>query len=107
MGEILDHYRPMGDRLLIRPDKAEDMTRGGLYLPQSVVAEKQKEMYTGTVIAVGPGMLTRKGTRFSLLDGVKPGSRVLFMREGALPVKIEDEILLSIRDDFLQAEVLP
>jgi len=43
----------VGDRLLLRPDPAEERTRGGLYLPASVKAKE--EIRSGRVLKVGPG----------------------------------------------------
>lgn len=44
----------VGDRVLIRPEAADDRTEVGLYLPQTVV-EKEK-VQTGWIVSVGPGI---------------------------------------------------
>ncbi|MDR2855075.1 MAG: co-chaperone GroES [Methanomicrobiales archaeon] len=40
---------PIGERVLIKPYKQEEMTKGGIYIPESA-KEKKKQ---GTVIAAG------------------------------------------------------
>ena len=73
----LGTVRPLSDRILIKIDRPENTSRGGILIP-----EKAKERPTkGTVLATGPGKLnTETGERTPLL--VKPGNRVLFLKWG-------------------------
>ncbi len=65
---------PTGSKVLILRDKAAD-TAGSLVIPES--SRKPREnITTGTVIAVGPGSIGKKGQRVPC--SVKPGDRVLF-----------------------------
>lgn len=100
-------FRPLGARILIKPDRVPDRTRGGLVLPPSVVSEQQRKADRGEVVAMGPGMLRYDGRRWPMPDGIQPGSRVVFDPAGAQVVKIDDQTLLSVRDDFVLAEDLP
>ena len=43
----------VGDRVLVRPEKSEGMTKVGLYLPPGVV--EKEEVRGGVVVAIGPG----------------------------------------------------
>ena len=43
----------VGDRVLVKPEKAESMTKVGLYLPATVV--EKEDVRGGTVVALGPG----------------------------------------------------
>ena len=98
-------FRPIGGRVLIRPDKVSDLTRGGLILAPATVAALQKRADTGVVLAMGPGMLMKNGARWPI--DVKVGDRVYFQREGALEIELGGEPVLSVRDEFLLAEHLP
>lgn len=67
--------KPLGDRVIVEPLERDQMTPGGLYLPETA-KEKPQE---GTVIAVGPGQWDKDGEHRTTPD-VKAGDRVLFTR---------------------------
>lgn len=73
----LGTVRPLSDRILIKIDRPETTSRGGIIIP-----DKTKERPTkGTVLATGPGKLNPEtGVRVPLM--VKPGDRVLFLKWG-------------------------
>jgi len=95
-------YRPLGDRVVVRLEKVDEMYKGRLYLPQSVVHKNQQLCKVGTVVAIGPGMLCADGTRYPMAD-VALGDRVLLMREGGIDITVGEEKFLSIRDDLIIA----
>lgn len=95
--------RPLGDRLLVRPDE-QIREIGGIIIPENIT-EKPK---TGIVLAVGKGMVNENGTRtapdmdegahviFSQFAGVDVslgGTHYLILREGDVLGVIEDETL--------------
>jgi chaperonin GroES len=81
--------KPIGDHILVRPLKKEEMTKSGLYLPDAA-QEKQQQ---GTVMAVGHGKYV-DGKLLSFADmGVKEGQTVMFTKYGPTEVKIDDEEL--------------
>ncbi len=45
---------PSGDRVLIKPDAVEDVTKGGIIVPQEMLARHQMSAYFGYVVALGP-----------------------------------------------------
>ena len=104
-------YRPMSDRLVISPDEPPKQTASGLWYPPSFVEQmRYHKPVKGTVMATGPGMLTYKGWRWPICsdagEPIKPGSRVLFMPQGGFEiVKVEGKIYMSLRDDFILAEI--
>lgn len=63
---------PCDDRVVIQPDEAFERTEGGVYLPDNA---KQKPK-TGTIIAVGPGLLNDRNERLEMPYNV--GDRVLY-----------------------------
>ncbi len=64
--------RPLGDRIVVRREPAEETTAGGIVLPDTAKNKPQR----GTVLAVGPGKLKKDGTRAPMQ--LKAGDRVLF-----------------------------
>ena len=57
--------------MLVQRVKAESKTAGGIFLPDSAV----KELNEAKVLAVGPGLMDKKGNRIAM--GVQAGDRVL------------------------------
>ena len=53
------NIRPLDDRVVVKPTDAEEMTAGGIVLPDAAREKPQK----GTVLAVGPGKLLDSGER--------------------------------------------
>lgn len=89
--------RPLGDKVLVRRDDAEDRTASGIYLPEQA-KDKPK---TGTIMAVGDGALNAKtGDRVPLT--VKKGDRVIFSSYAGSEVKLDgDELLIMSEDEIL------
>jgi chaperonin GroES len=85
--------RPLNDRVLVKRLKEEEVTKGGIIIPDSA-KEKPAE---GEVIAVGAGKLDDKGVRAPM--EVKVGNKVLFSKYGGTEVKIDGESYLIMRED--------
>ncbi len=85
--------QPLSDRVLVKVRDAEEVTKGGIVLPDSA-KEKPAE---GKVIAVGKGKVLEDG-KVQPLD-VKAGDTVLFGKYSGTEVKIEGEEHLIIRED--------
>ena len=90
-------FRPLCDRVLVKPDLPPTLSRGGLHLPAT--AHKPPSL-RGVVVAAGPGMPTLWG-RWPM--PVKPGDHIVFAYEPGLPVKIDGEDYLLMRDDNILA----
>lgn len=89
--------RPLGDHVLVRPKKEEEVTAFGLVLPETVEKEKKAE---GEVIAVGPGKMMENGQR-SVME-VKVGDKVLFKTWGGDKVELEkEEMKILSQEDIL------
>ncbi len=71
--------RPLGDRVLVKPLKEEEVTKSGIVLPDTVDKEKKAE---GEIVALGNG---EKLTKLNLNIGMK----VLFKKWGGEEVKVE------------------
>lgn len=98
-------FKPMADRIIVRPDKMPDKI-GRIIVPDSVKAGMKQEVSYGVALAAGPGMPRADGRRWPMPD-LKPLDRVCFFTEGAVKVKINDEDLVSLRDDFVFGVVEP
>jgi chaperonin GroES len=89
--------KPLGDRVVVRPRKKEEMTSSGIVLPDTA-SEKPQE---GSVLAVGPGRVLDNGKRVEM--EVKSGDTVLFAKYAGTEVKLDGEEYLVIREADLLA----
>ena len=89
---------PLADRLVVRPIEREEVTKGGIVLPDTV-REKPQE---GEVLAVGPGRLSEDGKRIAM--DVKVGDVVIYAKYGGTEIKIEDEDLMILRESDILAK---
>lgn len=89
--------QPLADRVVVKPIKREEVTKGGIVLPDTV-KEKPQE---GKVVAVGPGRLTDDGKRITL--DVKVGDIVVYTKYGGTELKIDDEELMILRESDILA----
>lgn len=84
--------RPLGERVVVKPLPSEEVTKGGIVLPDTA-KEKPQE---GEVIAVGPGRLLDNGTRVPI--DLKVGDRVLFSKYAGNEVKLDDIEYMIMRE---------
>lgn len=89
---------PLADRLVVRPIEKEEVTKGGIVLPDTV-REKPQE---GEVLAVGPGRLSEDGKRIAM--DVKVGDIVVYAKYGGTEIKIEEEDLMILRESDILAK---
>jgi len=93
------NIQPLGDRVVIERDESEQVTAGGIVLPDTA---KNKPV-RGVVIAVGDGRLMKNGTRVALQ--VKPGDRVVFTSYGGDEFKLGERELVLMREEDILAVV--
>lgn len=91
--------QPIGDRVLVKPDSADDAkSPGGIYIPETARTEKPER---GTVIAVGPG---KRGDDNEIIPvGVKVGDKVMFSKYGFDEVKVDDQEYYIISESSILA----
>ena len=89
---------PLADRLVVRPIEREEVTKGGIVLPDTA-KEKPQE---GEVLAVGPGRLSEDGKRIAM--DVKVGDIVIYAKYGGTEIKIDDEELLILSESNILAK---
>ena len=85
--------RPLGDRVLVEPEKESDVRKGGIIIPDSAKEKPQG----GKIIAVGPGKRDDNGKLIPM--NVKVGERVLMPKYGGTEVKIDEKEYQLVRED--------
>ncbi len=90
--------QPLADRLVVKPSEKEEVTKGGIVLPDTA-KEKPQE---GKIIAVGPGRLSEDGKRIAM--DVKVGDIVLYAKYGGTEIKIDDEEVIILRESDILAK---
>jgi len=90
--------QPLGDRVVIKPLPKEEVTKGGIVLPDTV-KEKPQE---GEVIAVGPGKLSEDGKRMAM--EVKVRDKVIYAKYAGTEYKEDDEELIILRESDILAK---
>jgi chaperonin GroES len=85
--------QPLGDRVLIEPEKDMEVKKGGIIIPDTA---KEKPMQ-GKIIAVGPGKRDDDGKLIPM--NVKKGELVLLPKYGGTEVKINDKEYQIVRED--------
>jgi len=91
------NIKPLGDRVLIKQIDSEEVTKGGIVLPDTA-KEKPQE---GEVLAVGPGKILDNGQRAPM--EVNVGDRVLFAKYAGSEIKQggEEYMILNSERDIL------
>ena len=88
---------PLGDKVVVKRLDAEEITPGGIVLPDSAREKPQQ----GRVLSVGDGKLLPDGQRAR--HQVKEGDRVLFSSYAGTDITVADEELLIMSEDDILA----
>ena len=91
--------KPLGNRVVVEPVEQEEITAGGIVLPETAKEKPQK----GKVLSSGPGDRDDKG-KYIPMD-VKEGDTVLFAKYAGTEIKVEGKKLLILRESDLLAIV--
>ena len=89
--------QPLGDRVIVKADEAEEKTAGGLIL----TSDSKEKPVTGKVIAVGEGTLDANGKKVPV--PVKAGDKVLYGKFGGTEVTVDGEEVLILRAEDIYA----
>jgi len=96
-GKMTISMKPLGSRVVIEPIEQEEMTSGGIVLPETAKEKPQK----GTVLAVGPGDRDDDGERIGM--DVAVGDVVLFAKYSGTEIKYDGKKLLIMRESDILA----
>ena len=99
-GRYGDFIKTLGQPCRRRADRSEEMTAGGIVLPETAKEKPQK----GTVLAIGPGDRDEDGKRIPM--DVKDGRYVLFAKYSGTEIKVDGKKLLILRESDLLAIVV-
>ena len=75
--------KPLADRVVIEPEEAQEVSAGGIILPDTAQEKPQQ----GKVVAVGPGKVSDAGTLIE--SAVKKGDTVLYGKYSGTEVTID------------------
>jgi chaperonin GroES len=92
--------KPLNNKIILEPVSAEETTKSGLIIPDTVNQEKPEQ---GKVIAVGPGKLLKNGER-SKMD-VKVGDVVIFSKYSPNEIKLDGKEYLVVSEEDVLAIV--
>jgi chaperonin GroES len=84
--------KPLGDNVLIQPEKVNKKTESGIFLPESVSEERPQQ---GKVIEIGESKDIK----------VKKNQKVIFKRYSGTEVKIEGEEYLIVKNEDILAVI--
>ena len=90
-------FRPLDDRVLVEPGEGEEVTAGGIVLPDTAREKPQR----GRIIAVGPGKLLDDGKRGEL--DVKVGDEVFYGKYSGTEVEMKGEKYVILRESDILA----
>jgi chaperonin GroES len=93
------NLKPLGNRLVVEPLEQEELTPGGIILPETAKEKPQK----GTVLSSGPGDRDEDGKRIPM--DVKVGDVVLYAKYSGTEIKLDNKKLLILRETDILAIV--
>jgi chaperonin GroES len=93
------NLKPLGNRVVVEPLEQEEVTAGGIVLPETAKEKPQK----GKVLSVGPGDRDEDGKRIPM--DVAAGDTVLFAKYAGTEIKVDGKKLLILRESDLLAIV--
>ncbi len=85
---------PLGDRVVVKAEPAEEKTASGLFIPDTAKEKPQR----GKIVSVGPGKV-EDGTKIDMT--VKEGDLVLYGKYSGTEITIDEEDLLIMRESDL------
>jgi chaperonin GroES len=94
------NLRPLDERVVVEPVEAEEMTAGGIVLPDTAKEKPQR----GTVLAVGPGKLLDNGQRSE--PSVVVGDEVIYGKYAGSDIEIDGRDVKILRESDILAKVV-
>jgi co-chaperonin GroES (HSP10) len=87
--------QPVEYKILIKLDKVSDRTAGGLYIPISVVKEREMKQVQATLISVGGNAFED----WAVADRPKPGDRIYIAKAAGYEVIGVDKEVYRVAND--------
>jgi len=89
---------PLGDRIVLKPSAREEVTKGGIIIPDTA-KEKPQE---GEVVAVGPGRISEDGKRIPM--EVRVGDKVVYNKYAGSEFKLDDVDYVILKESDVIAK---
>ena len=89
--------KPLSDRIVVRQAEAEEMSSGGIILPDTAQEKPQQ----GKVMSIGPGKIAENGELIKM--SLKVGDRVLYGKYSGTEVTIDGEEYVFMRESAILA----
>jgi len=93
------NLRPLADRVVVEPSEGEEVTTGGILLPETAKEKPQQ----GTILATGPGRRDENGKLIDL--DVKVDDKVLYAKYAGTEIKVDGKKLLILKESDILAVV--
>ncbi|HEX4131353.1 MAG TPA: co-chaperone GroES [Pirellulales bacterium] len=94
------NLRPLDDRVVVEPAEAEEVTAGGIVLPDTAKEKPQR----GKIVSVGPGKLLDSGERGTLSVGI--GDEVIYGKYSGTEIEVEGRDLKILRETDILAKIV-
>jgi chaperonin GroES len=91
------NFRPLSDKVLVKPSAGEERSAGGIYIPDSA----QQKPIEGEVIAVGPGKVLEDGKRSVVAVAI--GDKVIYSKYGGTELKLDGEDYIILDENQIYA----
>jgi chaperonin GroES len=91
------NVKPLADRVIVKAAEAEEMTKGGIILPDTAKEKPQQ----GEVIAVGTGKVSESGNLIEMT--LKAGDKVLYGKYSGTEISVDGEDVLIMRESDILA----
>ena len=91
--------QPLDDRILVKQSEAEEVTAGGIVLPDSAREKPQR----GKVVSVGPGKLLDNGQRGEMT--LKKGDEIFYRKYGGTEIEMGGDDYMILRESDVLAVI--
>ena len=93
------NLRPLGDRVVIEPNEGEEVTTGGILLPETAKEKPQQ----GTIVAIGAGRRDDDGKLVPM--DVSLNDKVLYAKYAGTEIKLDGKKVLILKETDILAVV--
>ena len=90
--------KPLSDRVVVEAAPADDVSSGGIILPDTAKEKPQK----GEILAAGPGKVSENGTIVKMT--LKAGDTVLYGKYSGTEITLNDDEVLIMRESDILAK---
>ena len=94
------NLQPLGDRLIVEVLEEEELTVGGIVLPDTAKEKPQR----GRVLAVGPGPRDEDGEYIKM--DLEESDEIIFSKYGGTEIRIGADEVLILRESDVLAKVV-